>query len=141
MLLREKEKMKNTNNSTGMGCAGFFIALLQVTLIVLKIIGYLPNWNWILVLSPIWLSFLLPFLILFLFLFFALTYISSCIVVFTLFQLFGKRYSYYSRNSKITIGIAFNISNFIKNTPNNLMFLFWKVKDEIYKRLFQKSIS
>lgn len=43
----------NKSKSSGMGCVGFFSALLGVAFIVLKLIGVI-DWSWWWVLAPLW---------------------------------------------------------------------------------------
>ena len=41
----------NTNN--GMGCVNFFVVLLEIAFIVMKIAGVI-EWSWVWVLAPVW---------------------------------------------------------------------------------------
>jgi hypothetical protein len=43
----------NSNNSSGMSCTGFFVVLLGVAFIIMKIVGVI-EWSWVWVLAPIW---------------------------------------------------------------------------------------
>jgi hypothetical protein len=49
---------KKSNTEKGLGFWGFFTGLLTVAFICLKL-GYVINWSWWWVLSPLWISFLL----------------------------------------------------------------------------------
>ena len=51
---------ENNGSAGGIG----FVGLLQITFIVLKLIGVI-SWRWLWVLSPVWISTLLCLLILF----------------------------------------------------------------------------
>ena len=42
----------NNNQSVGMGCGSFFIVLLQVLFIALKLCGVIA-WSWVVVLIPL----------------------------------------------------------------------------------------
>jgi len=39
----------------GMGCSGFFVAMLGILFIGLKLTGYI-DWSWLWVLSPLWIG-------------------------------------------------------------------------------------
>lgn len=47
------ESDSNSSGRSGMGCVGFFSALLGVAFIVLKLIGVI-GWSWWWVLAPLW---------------------------------------------------------------------------------------
>jgi hypothetical protein len=44
---------RSSSSSSGMSCGGFFVALLTVAFVVLKLTGYI-EWTWLWVLSPLW---------------------------------------------------------------------------------------
>jgi ABC-type nickel/cobalt efflux system permease component RcnA len=45
----------NSNSSSGMGCGGFFAALLTVAFVVLKLCNVI-DWSWWWVFSPLWIT-------------------------------------------------------------------------------------
>jgi len=45
----------NSSSSSGMGCGGFFAALLTVAFVVLKLCDVI-DWSWWWVLSPLWIT-------------------------------------------------------------------------------------
>ena len=55
--------MANNSNSSGSGSKGLgFTGALQITFIVLKLLGKI-NWSWLWVLSPTWISLILAIVI------------------------------------------------------------------------------
>lgn len=51
--MKMNESNSNSSGRSGMGCVGFFSALLGVAFIVLKLIGVI-DWSWWWVLAPLW---------------------------------------------------------------------------------------
>lgn len=83
--------------SSGLGCTSFFVASLQVTLIVLKLIGYLETWSWLAVWMPtiLYISFV-PILLLILAAL-GVIYWFSAYLVLTLGALVGEEYKTWFR--------------------------------------------